>query len=255
MNDRICERLKEIETEYGFQILYACESGSRAWGFASEDSDYDVRFIYCWSPESYLGIYPPRDQLDLGVDAENLDFSGWDLHKSLPLFRKSNGSLMEWLHSPIVYFEDQSFMREWRQLAQDYFVPKATTVHYLGLCRKMWLSSCEQDKITAKKYLYILRSLLSARYITENRSPVPVKFSETMEATDLSPEVVEAIRSMIETKATQQEADLIPRVPVLDQYIEAERSRLGAIVETLSADQGPVERLDEFFRSAIGFES
>ena len=117
MEQRICERIREIESDYGFRIIYACESGSRAWGFASEDSDYDVRFIYQWQPGDYLSIYEPKDQVDLGVDAENLDFSGWDIRKSLPLFRKSNGALMEWLHSPIVYFEDSEIMGEWRELA------------------------------------------------------------------------------------------------------------------------------------------
>lgn len=252
MEERICERLKEIEAERGFQIIYACESGSRAWGFASEDSDYDVRFIYHWAANDYLSIHSPTDQVDLGVDAENLDFSGWDLRKSLPLFRKSNGSLMEWLHSPVVYFEDGEIMQAWRALVSDYFVPKATSVHYLGLSRKMWLGSIEKDQITAKKYLYILRSLLSTRYIVENLSPVPVKFADTMAAIELDSHVVSAIEAMIAEKANQNEADEIARVPVLDQFIETERERLETAVDGLPGEQGSIDCLNNFFRNSIG---
>jgi predicted nucleotidyltransferase len=254
MNERICERLREIEAGYGFRIIYACESGSRAWGFASEDSDYDVRFIYLWPTEKYLGIYEPKDQVDLGVDAENLDFSGWDLRKSLPLFRKSNGSLLEWLYSPIVYFEDSGIMNEWRSLVPTYFVPKSTTVHYLGLCRKMWLSSVEKSEITAKRYLYILRSLLSAQYIIDNKAPVPVNFSETMIKLDLNPEITTAIEEMIEAKAHQNEQDLISRIPILDRFIEDERNSLENAVDGLSKDQGGVDQLNEFFQKSIGYQ-
>ena len=254
MKARIQERLREIEKQYGFRIIYACESGSRAWGFASEDSDFDVRFIYCWSPEQYLGIYDPVDQVDLGVDRENLDFSGWDLRKALPLFRKSNGVLMEWLHSPIMYFEEEETMEHWRSLAEQYFLPKATTAHYLGLCRKIWLGSLEKDEITAKKYLYVLRSLLSARYICENLSIPPVEFFKTLNALEIYPTVRGAVDTMIVAKANQKEAETIPRISVLDDYIEEERLAINEIVSQLPNDEVSVEDLDRFFRNTIGFQ-
>ena len=109
MNDQIQQRLRQIEQDRDVRVLYACESGSRAWGFASTDSDYDVRFIYTHDRDWYLSIYERADGIELGVDEENIDLSGWDLRKALRLFLKSNAVIFEWLYSPIVYFQDDTF--------------------------------------------------------------------------------------------------------------------------------------------------
>ena len=102
MDAIIQEKLNQLEAEYGVQILLAVESGSRAWGFASPDSDYDVRFIF-WHPKDwYLSVFEQRDVIELPVDAV-LDISGWDIRKALRLLWKSNAALIEWLNSPIVY--------------------------------------------------------------------------------------------------------------------------------------------------------
>ena len=106
---RITSILKEIEARHGVAILYACESGSRGWGFASQDSDYDVRFIYQNPRNWYLSIDEKRDVIELPINDE-LDINGWDLRKALRLLRKSNPALFEWLSSPIVYRQDEEFV-------------------------------------------------------------------------------------------------------------------------------------------------
>jgi predicted nucleotidyltransferase len=106
INKLILEQLEQIEQEEQVTILYACESGSRAWGFPSQDSDYDVRFIYLHKPEWYLSIYDKRDVIERPIN-NMLDINGWDLRKALNLFRKSNPPLLEWLQSPIQYKEIQ----------------------------------------------------------------------------------------------------------------------------------------------------
>jgi uncharacterized protein len=113
MNQDINQQLTTIEQTQNVRILYACESGSRAWGFASPDSDYDVRFIYLQPRANYLSIYDRRDVIDLPVNAV-LDINGWDIRKTLQLFYKSNGALYEWLQSPIVYKEEPGFAAELR---------------------------------------------------------------------------------------------------------------------------------------------
>lgn len=251
MKERIQERLREIEIDKGFRILYACESGSRAWGFASQDSDYDVRFIYCWQPDDYLSIYSPIDQIDLGVDAENLDFSGWDIRKALPLFRKSNGALMEWLHSPIVYYENPKIMSDWRQLVSDYFVCRATSAHYLGLCQQMWLKTKENEHPTAKKYLYLLRSLLSARYIGLHQKPVPVEFATLLNEVPPPDNVRNEVITMIAHKANKKEQDTIERNKIIDQFISSELEELQNNLPNLPAKQGDENQLNAFFRQTI----
>lgn len=111
MFDRIKEKLLEIQEREGVFIFYACESGSRAWGFPSVNSDYDVRFLYTRERHFYLSIdvEDRRDVIELPIDDE-LDISGWDLRKALRLLRKSNPPLLEWLSSPIVYLQDEEMI-------------------------------------------------------------------------------------------------------------------------------------------------
>src|SRR5438105_459905 len=132
MDTRIQRELDRIETEQNVRILYAVESGSRAWGFDSPDSDYDVRFIYIRPVREYLRVSPPRDVIELPI-TETLDVNGWDIYKALELYRKSNPPLLEWLNSPIVYREKGELAADLRRLARDYFSPLRMTYHYLSM--------------------------------------------------------------------------------------------------------------------------
>jgi len=107
-------RLTDIEARFGVRVLYACESGSRGWGFASPDSDYDVRFIYVHSLSWYLKVSAQRDVIEVPISDE-LDINGWELRKSLGLLKKGNATLIEWLDSPVVYRADADFLRAIRE--------------------------------------------------------------------------------------------------------------------------------------------
>ena len=109
MKEVIQNKLKEIELQKGVEILYAVESGSRAWGFASPDSDYDIRFIYKHDLDYYLSLWEQTDVIEFMTE-DDLDGSGWNLRKTLKLLAKSNASLLEWIYSPVVYYENEAFM-------------------------------------------------------------------------------------------------------------------------------------------------
>ena len=109
----IKEKLSQIEERENIRILYACESGSRAWGFASSDSDYDVRFIYVRPKEFYLKLENTCDTLECELN-EIYDISGWDLKKMLRLLNRSNPSIFEWAASPLVY----KTTKEWDYIKQ-----------------------------------------------------------------------------------------------------------------------------------------
>jgi len=136
MRKRIIQALQGIAETHDVRILYACESGSRAWGFASQDSDYDVRFIYVRKPEWYLSIdleHKP-DVIELPI-VDELDVNGWDLRKALQLFRKSTPPLLEWLDSPIVYLENDSAAARLRPLAPTSYSPMACMYHYFKMAK------------------------------------------------------------------------------------------------------------------------
>ena len=131
MEKLIVSKLHEIEQMEKVRILLAVESGSRAWGFASPDSDYDVRFIYIRDKEDYLRLNTMRDVIELPVD-EVLDINGWDLQKTLRLLYKSNSTLFEWFSSPIVYMESD-FADLFRRVMNDYFSSKRSLYHYISM--------------------------------------------------------------------------------------------------------------------------
>lgn len=153
MEDKILLQLKEIEAQKGVQILFACESGSRAWGFASPDSDYDIRFIYKHDLDYYLSLWEQPDVIEFMTE-DDLDGSGWDLRKTVKLLAKSNAPLLEWLYSPVVYFQDDAFVQQMQALATECFSPIASLHHYLGTT-KNFMEACQAEEVKLKKGLGI----------------------------------------------------------------------------------------------------
>src|SRR5688500_17692067 len=162
MKEIIFEKLKSIEHQFDVKILYACESGSRAWGFASPDSDYDVRFIYVHRMDYYLSIDEQRDVIELPIN-DVLDINGWELRKALRLFRKSNAPLFEWLQSPIVYETNPAFVEDMTRLMSGSFSARAAMHHYLSMAKGVFESDLSAEEVKLKKYFYALRPILAAK--------------------------------------------------------------------------------------------
>lgn len=162
------------------RILYACESGSRAWGFQSKDSDYDIRFIYIHPIEWYLSIHKRRDVIEKPMDGL-LDFSGWDIRKALNLFQKSNPPLLEWLQSPHVYYERFSLAQKMRKISPALFSPKSCLYHYLHMAEGNFRQYLRGDQVKVKKYFYVLRPLLACRWIERYNSMPPMEFGALLE--------------------------------------------------------------------------
>ncbi|MCA1963199.1 MAG: nucleotidyltransferase domain-containing protein, partial [Prosthecobacter sp.] len=134
---RVRNALARLEAERNVRVLYACESGSRAWGFASHDSDYDVRFLYVHQSDWYLSVEDRRDVIEEPLNDE-LDISGWELRKALRLLRKSNPPLLEWLKSPVVYQREAVFARESGELSKRFHSPRRCFSHYLHMAARNW---------------------------------------------------------------------------------------------------------------------
>ena len=163
----IQNRLLEIESEHSVRILYAIESGSRAWGFESADSDYDVRFIYIHERNWYLNILPKRDVIEYPI-VDDFDYSGWDMRKTLFLLNKSNPVLFEWLKSPIVYRKDDFFCDVMGELTKTYFSAISSIYHYLHMASRNYREYLQSDEVKIKKYFYVLRPILACLWIENN---------------------------------------------------------------------------------------
>ncbi len=249
---RIQQALENIETRHDVRILFACESGSRAWGFPSADSDYDVRFIYLRPKSWYLSISLEhrRDVIELPI-SDDLDICGWDLRKALKLFYKSNPPLLEWLDSPIIYWEDFSVARQMRDLRKIYANPVSAAYHYLHMARGNYREYLKGERVRLKKYFYVLRPLLAIRWLERDLGTVPVKF-ETLVSNTVDSEVLKArIAELMELKKAGAELDYGAPVPELDEFIRDEIARLPQDIHDIKGKKEPSDALDRLFCSAL----
>ena len=250
MKNVIEEKLREIEQREDVRILLAVESGSRAWGFSSPDSDYDVRFIYVRRMEDYLRLDRMRDVIELPVD-DVLDINGWDLDKTLRLLYRSNPGLFEWFSSPVVYRETE-FSASFRSVMNRYFSAKKSLYHYLSMAYNNSREYLKDDTVRAKKYFYVLRPVLACRWILEKNSPPPVLFSELMEA-ELDGSLALVVDSLLELKKKQPEVKMIPKIDVLNEYLETEIREVEAAISLLPDDiPHSWNELNSLFRKEIG---
>lgn len=250
VRQEVGRRLDAVEREEGVCVLYACESGSRAWGFASPDSDYDVRFLYVRPRDWYLSIDGRRDVIELPI-VDLYDVNGWDLRKALQLFRKSNPPLLEWLGSPIVYRERTSAAAALRRLAARCCSPRACAFHYLHMAKGNYRSYLQDDSVRLKKYLYVLRPLLAVRWIERGLGVVPTEFSRLVEATVESAALGKAIEDLLERKSRGLESEKGKRIEPLGAFIEAELARHESGFAAEAVAPPAVEEMDALFRQAL----
>ena len=244
MRETILNKLKDIEQVENVRILLAVESGSRAWGFASPDSDYDVRFIYVRPKDEYLRLDRIRDVIEYPVDGV-LDINGWDLDKTLKLLYKSNPTLFEWFSSPIVYRETP-FADVFRSVMQEYFSSKRGLSHYLSMAGSNYRQYLKGDTVTAQKYFYVLRPVLACRWILDHGTPPPMLFSELMDA-EMPLEIRPEVERLLELKQNSAEVKLIPKIEALNRYlddsIEEVRNRIVKLPDDSPHDWGNLNRL------------
>jgi predicted nucleotidyltransferase len=252
MEEAIQERLREIEHDEEVAICLAVESGSRAWGFPSADSDYDVRFLYVHRPEWYLSVdlEDRRDVIELPID-DALDINGWDVRKALRLFRKSNPPMLEWLQCPIVYRERFSLAARLRRLLPAFFSPKASFFHYLHMARGNLRDYLQGETVWLKKYFYVLRPLLAIGWIERDLGPVPIEFGRLVDAVVDDAALEAAIEDLVARKRAGKELGRGPRNELLSRFIEREIQRHETTAVDRTAPAPPVEELNALFRETL----
>ena len=251
----IGEAIAAVEAQHGVRVPFAAESGSRAWGFASPDSDYDVRFVYTWPLAGYLTVGEPRDVVEAMLPRD-IDLSGWELRKALRLLATGNATLFEWLGSPIVYREDGGFTARLRELAPQYFRPAKALFHYLGTARTTWREHLAGPDVRLKKVFYALRPLLACRWIEHARTMPPTAFAPLVAA----PWVEAAERAMVDellaAKVRASEADRAPLPAPVAAWLTAQLDhyeRIGPSLATRGdADLAPLDALlrDTVYRAS-----
>jgi predicted nucleotidyltransferase len=222
MEQRIHEivekKLLAAEREHDIKILYAVESGSRAWGLESADSDYDVRFVYAHNKNWYLNILPKRDVIEYPI-VDDLDCSGWDLRKTLFLVNKSNPVLFEWLRSPIVYYKDNYFYGIMERLSKEYFSPKSSVYHYLHMAGGNYREYLKTGEVKIKKYFYVLRPIMACMWIEKKNETPPMEFEKLLTLIE-DTELLDKITELLNRKRSGTELGIEPRINKINEFIE-----------------------------------
>ena len=231
MNVLVPQKLKELEISHRVKTLYAAESGSRAWGFASPDSDFDVRFIYIHPRRDYLLLNEIRDVIEMPID-DTWDVSGWDLQKTLRLLWKSNPTIYEWMQSPIRYF-DSDFDRRLSPLLKEYFCQKNMMYHYFHMANNNIRTFLRgKEAVKPKKYFYALRPILACLWIRETNSPPPILYAALAEA-QLPAALQSVNQELLDMKVSLPEGAEIPPIKAVDDFLDSQLEQLGDYLQQL----------------------
>lgn len=242
----INKKLVEIEKSKEVNIHFACESGSRAWGFASPDSDYDVRFIYTKPLEWYLSVSEKKDSIAI-MDGD-FDAVGWELKKQLKLMMKSNIPALEHLFSPIIYKGNESLRTEMRTIGLECFSPIKSMFHYLSMSKK-YEEKLRKDDIKLKDLFYALRTSLAGKWILENKSLPPVIFEKMLHLVDENSE--KEIRNLMKIKSKNGESYLHPKNEKVVNLVSELIAENNKYAKTLPNGNPNTEKINNFLYKTI----
>jgi predicted nucleotidyltransferase len=251
MVETIKAKLNDIERQFGVSVLYACETGSRAWGFPSPDSDYDVRIIYKHDVDWYLSLLEKKDTIEFMSPDGELDLTGWDLKKCFKLMWKSNGALLERVQSPIVYrdlFNVSSILKE---SAFKCFSPIATMHHYLGMAKNSFAEVEGNKEVKLKKLFYALRATLACKWIVDEGTPPPIVFTKMVNTLKFETKLKDQIAQLVALKSVRAETYVHPAEIDLNEFIAAEIVNADDAFKTLPGSEANNIELDTVFRSLV----
>lgn len=243
MQNKIRNFLDQFAAEKEVKILFACESGSRAWGFPSPDSDYDIRVIYKHDLEWYLNLHKQSDTQD--KMHEDLDIAGWELRKTLLLMAKSNVAVFEWIQSPLIYRQVPDFLESLHKLAAYFFSPINAVHHYQQLAAKYLQKVKAQEQVKLKDYFYALRAVLSAAWIGKYQEIPPL---EIIRLQALVPNAYsKKINQLKDVKAEKEEQFGLEIDFELVKLVQKLYENNHSIAAGLPAGKGDMTRLSNFF--------
>lgn len=246
----VLKRLADLAMAEDVRVLYACESGSRAWGFADPGSDYDVRFLYLRPLPYYLSVFPKADNLQLRKEGD-LDLAGWDLKKALGLMHGGNPALNEWLGSPVVYWNEPGFVESFRALAARFYRPTPTAYHYYHMARGNYEKYLTALGVPLKKYLYVLRPVLAVLWVEANLGPVPTAFSDLLAGLPLADDVKAECQALVARKVSGEPMGVGPRNVMLDAFLAFYLTRWGEGKFAYAPQAGDEKELDAFFQAKL----
>ncbi|MGB0905851.1 MAG: nucleotidyltransferase domain-containing protein [Maricaulaceae bacterium] len=253
VRETILSKLRGIERDENVKILFAIESGSRAWGFPSPDSDYDVRFIYARPTDWYMTLTPGRDVVELPIEGD-WDINGWDIKKALNLLLKPNPVMLEWLSSPIRYMWDEAACAKLTAFSEKIAHGPACINHYLNLGARQWGVYIDgKSDVNLKKYFYIVRPAMAIRWMRMHPEVIPpMNFQALLKGIDFDATLTGALNDLLLAKSKSKEIGQAPRVDVIDAFITSEFDWARERVKTIKGrPQKLRDEADALFRDIV----
>jgi hypothetical protein len=250
--ESIQRKLDDIERAHDVRVLFAVESGSRAWGFPSPDSDYDIRFVYLPPRDWYLSLVERRDVIEVPVDGNDHDISGWDFRKAMQLLLRSNPPLYEWLVSPIVYREDGATMAALRALAERGYAGKSMGWHYLRMADRTYKAHArDRTDVKLKKYFYVIRPLCALIWLVEHGTLPPMNLAALLDGIPLAAQVRRTVDRLLDQKSRSSELGRGKRLRVLDRWIERQLQQGERHCQDLPAKTTILAEAEDYFRRVV----
>ncbi|MFZ6753874.1 DNA polymerase beta superfamily protein [Undibacterium sp. Dicai25W] len=252
VREEILRRIRRAEDEHNVRILLAVESGSRAWGFESPNSDFDVRFIYVNTKDWYLsvGLEEQRDVIEYPI-VDEIDLNGWDIRKALRLFRKSNPAFVEWIQSPVIYAENNSFAGDVRKLLPEIYSCENGIYHYKSMAKTNFRGYLKSELVPLKKYFYVLRPLLAVRWLERYGTAAPIEFSKLLHLIANEHALLADINALLEQKRKAPELGLASPVQSINRFVESELERLDALAIAPVRYSNTTSLLNVIFRQSL----
>ncbi|GAA3651305.1 nucleotidyltransferase domain-containing protein [Nocardioides ginsengisoli] len=218
-------RLAAVASSYGVRVPWAIESGSRAWGFASPDSDYDCRFFFVRPRESYLALWPARDVIETPLEGL-LDVNGWDVAKAVRLATAGNATVGEWLRSPWVYTGSSAFRDDLLDLVGQVVDPGRLRRHYLHVGRAQWAGAvasgdADQLMVRLKRVFYAVRPAVTLRWLDEHDGVPPMNLDELIAQADVPAAVRDEVEELRLLKSRTRELGVAPVPRAIAAWVEA----------------------------------
>ena len=248
----IQRRLLRAEEEHGVRILLAVESGSRAWGFASPNSDYDVRFIYTHPPAWYqaVDLEEKRDVIEYAI-VDDIDLNGWDVRKALRLLWKSNPAFVEWVQSPIRYLVRGGFADAARALLPQAYSVESGMYHYRSMAKNNERAYLREPQVSLKKYFYALRPLLAVCWLERYGTPAPIEFDKLLHLIEDRPALCADIDDLLARKRQAPETWVGDAVPTIGAFVVEELARLEAMQPSVERRASALPALNTLFHAVL----
>lgn len=251
MQTTIQNYIKQVEEKRNITVILACETGSRAWGFPSPDSDYDVRVVYKHDIDWYLTIMDKKDGFDTMFEDREIDISGWELRKSLRLLYKSNAAMLERIQSPIIYQQDNAFVTGIREIAPVCYSKIATMYHYLGMANKCIADVDANADYKLKRFFYALRASTACRWILDNDDMPPIHFPTMLAGLDVKTSIAERIAELIAIKAEKSEGYFHTGEAEIIAFMQQSLQLAGDNASQLSGSKKGKDALNALFQAQV----